>query len=79
MNGKTKLAIALALTVAHDIRTQIKAGKAAKLFLEALQAHEVEKAIYSAQIMYLCHMLDTHDVAADEFDLIALHFHHDPE
>ena len=76
---KGTLAIALALSVAHDIRTQIKARKEAKLYQEAIQLYVEQNAVHVAQIMYLCHMLDEHGVPADEFDLIALHFHHDPE
>lgn len=78
MPNQLKLAYAavLGLVVAHDIRTQIEAKKAAKLYLKGHQAHEETEAANEAQIQYLCHMLDKHDIPADEFDLIALYYNH---
>lgn len=78
MLTKLKLAAAaatFALVAAHDIRTQIRTRKAAALFLAASKAYEETETAHEAQIMYLCHMLDQNEVPADEFDLIALHFH----
>ena len=66
----------LALAVAHDVRTQIRAKQNAILFLEAQEALEEENAAYLAQIQYLCHMLDKNEIPADEFDLIVLHYNH---
>lgn len=66
----------LALAVAHDMRTQIQARKNAALFLEANEAFEELNEIHKAQIKYLCYMLDKNEIPADDFDLIALHYHH---
>lgn len=69
-------AAALALTVASDITSQIKAKKAAKLYITAYEAFMETEAANQAQISYLCHMLDQHDIPADEFDRIVLNFNH---
>lgn len=67
----------LALVAVHNnIRTQIDAKKAAKLYLNAHKAFEETEAANEAQIQYLCHMLDEHEIPLNEFDLIALHFNH---
>lgn len=65
---------ALALTVASEIKERIDAKKAAKLYLASHEAFEETQRANEAQISYLCHMLDQHDIAVDEFDLIALNF-----
>lgn len=70
-----KLAALLALVVAHDIKTQIEAKKAAKLYLNAHKTFEEAEAIRTAQISYLCHLIDNSDIEVDEFDLIALSYH----
>lgn len=72
---KFVLAATLVAVTAHDIRTQLKARKVARCALELTQSKEAQIAIQHLQIAYLCHLLDTHGVAADEFDLIALNFH----
>lgn len=64
----------LVFAVIHDMSTQIKAEKAAQLYVEGHQAHEAIVAAQNAQIQYLCHMLDKHDIPTDEFDLIALNY-----
>lgn len=70
---------ALVLVVAHDISTQIKAQKlnhdyreSLKNFIEA--AAEVDAA-NQAQIEYLMHVLNKHEIPADTFDLIALNYY----
>lgn len=67
-------AAALALTVASDIKERLDAKKAAKLYLASHKEFEEIQRANEAQISYLCHMLDEHDIAVDEFDLIALNF-----
>lgn len=62
----------LVFAVVHDIRTQMEAKAAARLYLEALDAHEEIVATQDAQMKYLCHLLDDHEIALDEFDMIAL-------
>lgn len=66
----------IALAIAHDVHTQIQARKTVALCLEAQEALKEMDAIHKAQITYLCHMLNKNDIPADEFDLIALHYHH---
>lgn len=66
---------ALALTIVHDLRTRIEATKNARLFIKAAEAYQETQEINEAQIQYLCHMLDEHDVPVNEFDLIALNYH----
>lgn len=58
-----------------NIKTKIEARKAAELYLASHQEFEETQRDYEAQIIYLCHMIDKHDVPADEFDLIALNYH----
>lgn len=65
---------ALVLTIASDIKSRVEAKKAAKLYLASLEAYEETQRANEAQISYLCHMLDQHDIPADAFDLIALNF-----
>ena len=62
------------LAVCHDIKTQIEATKAAKLYLAAVKAYEETQQANEAQIEYLCHMLDENDIDADAFDLIVLNY-----
>ena len=64
----------VALSVATALKTRIEAKKAAALYLDSHESFvEIQRA-NEAQIQYLCHMLDKHDIPADEFDLIALHY-----
>lgn len=65
----------MALVVAHDIGTQIRCAKAARLFTQASEAYEETEAIQRAQIDYLIDMLVKNDIAPDEFDIIALRYH----
>lgn len=71
------LAGLVTLFATHDILTQIHTKKITNLFLEADQAHNTEKAIQQAKIIYLCHKCEEHNVPVDEFDMIALNFHLD--
>lgn len=64
-----------ACALAHDIRTQIKAYKAAQLYLTAMKAFEETEAANHAQITYLVSLLEKHGIAPTEFDLIALNYH----
>lgn len=75
MPKHSALAVIAACALAHDIRTQIKAYKAAKLFLEATKAHEETEAVNHAQIAYLVSLLEKHGIEPTEFDLIALNYH----
>jgi hypothetical protein len=62
------------VVVAHDITVQIKADYASKLAREAEKAHKEELAVEYAKVIYLCSLLEKHEVPADEFDIIALNF-----
>jgi hypothetical protein len=68
-------AVAFALVVAHDVTVQIKADYASKLALKAEKALKEELMVEYARVIYLCSVLEKHDVPADEFDEIALNFH----
>lgn len=76
MFDKDKLVLAgiVVLTTAHDIRTQQKIRQIAKTALELTKSKETQIATQHLQIAYLCHLLNKHDIPADEFDLIALNF-----
>jgi hypothetical protein len=75
---KFKLAHAMfVLLAAHDIRLQIRAYKAAKLYLEATKAYEYTERANMAQIQYLCQLLDQHGIEVTEFDLMVLAYHQD--
>jgi hypothetical protein len=78
MHHKIALATALAFAVAHDLRTQRKANKDAKAFLQVhdylIETMKYNEEAANAQIKYLCHMLDEHDIPVDEFDLIVLNY-----
>lgn len=74
MPSKFAFAVALAVVVAHDIKTQIEAQKAAKLFLTAHEQFREIKTYNHAQIEYLINMLIENGIELDEFDLIALNF-----
>lgn len=63
------------LAVAHDINTQVKTRTTGKLYLEVIEKFEEIEVANEAQIKYLCHLLEQHDVPVDEFDLIALSYH----
>jgi hypothetical protein len=84
MPTKSQIAYAaiLAFFVQHDIRLRIKSIKAAKAFLECIDAYNAHvedlaetKEAQKLQIDYLCHLLNEHGIPADKFDLIALNFH----
>ncbi|HXQ32772.1 MAG TPA: hypothetical protein VN843_02000 [Anaerolineales bacterium] len=66
------LAALLTVFVVDDIKTKIEARKHAKVFLAATQAYEAVNAEQTAQISYLIHVLNKHEIEADEFDLIVL-------
>lgn len=68
-------AVALALVVAHDIKTQIKTKQLAELFATAYVEMEENQHANVAQIQYLCHKLNEANLDADEFDLIVLNYH----
>lgn len=69
--------IVLALSAASNLRTKIRAYKAAKLYLEAIKAYEETERSNTAQIQYLCQMLDKHGIEVTEFDLMVLAYHKD--
>jgi hypothetical protein len=79
MFNKSHLVGALfALAVVDDIHTRIKSRKVvstlANAVTEADAVFEAHIAAQNAQIKYLCHIIDKHDLAVDEFDLIVLHY-----
>lgn len=74
MPNHIKLAALLGLVVAHDIRTQIRTVKAARVFNKAVQAYEETEAMHTEQIHYLCHIIEKNEISVDEFDLIALRY-----
>lgn len=75
------VATALALVVAHDIRTQIKARKF-RLAATEVVTHDIIHIVtltqrneaLATQNKYLMFKLDEAGVEPDEFDLIALNF-----
>lgn len=69
--------VMLALVALHDIKLQIRAHKAAKLYLEAIKLYEGTERANTAQIQYLCRMLDKHGIEVTEFDLMVLAYHND--
>lgn len=75
MPRNIKFATILALVVAHDISTQIRCAKSARLFLQASNAYEETEAANGEMINYLVHMCEKHQVPVSEFDLIALSYH----
>jgi Ni2+-binding GTPase involved in maturation of urease and hydrogenase len=74
---KFKLApvVMFALVVAHDLKTQIDARQAAKLYLAAAESYEETQRCHEAQIKYLCEMLDRNEIDVTEFDLMVLNYH----
>lgn len=70
---KSKFAYAmLALSVAHDIRTSIRARKAAHSYLAAHEAFEEENRILQAKLELACKKLDQNNIPVTEFELIML-------
>lgn len=79
MFNKSHLVGALfALVVLDDISTRIKTRKVVKTISDAVTeadaVFEKHIAAQNAQIKYLCHIIEKHDLAVDEFDLIVLHY-----
>jgi len=74
MLSKLALAAVVVVAVAHDIKTQINAQKAAQIYLKAHEAHKEMEAISEHQIKYLMHILEEHDIELSEFNLLALNF-----
>jgi hypothetical protein len=68
-------ALFVSVVMFDNIKTKIKAKQAAELYLASHEAFDEIRRANEAQITYLCHMLDENGVPADEFDLIALHYH----
>jgi hypothetical protein len=66
------LAILLTAAVADDLITRLRAHRLAKMFLAANDLQVQNRQIQQAQIVYLCHLLNKHEVPIDEFDTIAL-------
>lgn len=75
MPKNSALAVIAACALVHDIRTQIKARKAADLYLRAVKLYEETEAANHAQIAYLVSLLEKHDIEPTAFDLIALNYH----
>lgn len=75
MFNKSHLVGALiALVVIDDIHARIRASKAGDYYLEAQAEFEKDTAAQNAQIKYLCHIIDKHDIDVDEFDMIVLNY-----
>lgn len=74
MSSHIKFAAGLALIVAHDIHSQIKARRQYDFYLQACEDFTEIDAAYQAQIRYLIHLLEENGVEPSEFDLIALHY-----
>lgn len=57
-----------------ELKFRILAKQAARAYLEAHQAYEEQSEAQHAQMLYLWHKLEEHNVEIDEFDMIALNF-----
>lgn len=69
--------VMLALIAVHDIRNMVRANKAANLYLKSVKIYEETERAHTAQIQYLCRMLDQHGIEVTEFDLMVLAYHND--
>lgn len=64
----------LTFFVVHDVKTQIEAARAAKIYMDGHAFHQDIIAAQEAQINYMTHLLSENGVEVDDFDMIALNF-----